>query len=439
MNRGLSRALACLLVCLLPWAALAAPGFSDYALLRAENQRLAAGLDLWRYELISRSDPARRQLLHVLAPKPEDNPRLRFRVVSREGLVKGLQPTSQGMAWLQQQAPGLRPLAAINGDFFDMRAGGALGLTVDEGRLKQSGEFSQGWSLGFDAQGRARIGQPRLDMRLSAKRQGQTVVADVPIDALNALRADIAPGQSTPNNAYQARMDNHLVLYTSDYYRATMAPDGGYELRLDTEDSLRPDAEVQARVSAVHKSGKVTVAGTAAIPQGMPLGKGHMALSATGPAAEPLRGLRLGDQVSIRADLSPDWSDLPTILGGGRPDGGPLLVKDGHIQPEHPEVDDYQYFYPSAHARTAAGIRPDGSFFLLVAEGYQPGIAEGLSVAELAQIMIDLGADIALNLDGGPSSTLALPTQGGFAAVTSPGRRGETAVGNSLVICEEGP
>lgn len=433
-------ALLCLMLCLLPPAgARSSPAFTGYDVVRAESEALAEGLTLWRYDLLSREEIPRAQRLRLLVPDASRNPALRFRIGRPEGLVKGLRPVSAQMAWLAAHEPGFRPLAAVNGDFFDMRAGGPLGLTVDQGRALTSGEFGAGWSLGFTAQGQARIGQPRLSLSLSAARSGRTLLQDLPIDALNALRADVEPHQSTPRNAYEARQDNLLTLYTSDYYRSTMARDGGYELRLTGDQALRAGQTLVARVSAVHGPGKVTVAGTAAIPQGMPLGPGRLALSATGDRMDSLRLLQVGDEVSIRCEITAGWEDCVTILGGGRPDGGPLLVLNGAPAEGQPEVDDYQYFYPSAHARTAAGLRKDGSLFLLVAEGYQPGAAEGLSIAELRQLMLDLGADAALNLDGGPSSTLALRGEGGFAAVTSPGRRLETAVGNSLVIGEAAP
>ena len=154
-------------------------------------------------------------------------------------------------------------------------------------------------------------------------------------------------------------------------------------------------------------------------------------------AIEVLRQLQPGDEVTIRSTISADWADIENCLGGGRPDGGPLLVLEGVIQPEHPEVDDYQYFYPSRHPRTAAGIRADGRLFLLSAEGYRPGAADGLSIAELSQIMLDLGARTALNLDGGPSSALVIRTPDGFVPLTRVDRR-QTPVGNALVICAYG-
>jgi hypothetical protein len=58
------------------------------------------------------------------------------------------------------------------------------------------------------------------------------------------------------------------------------------------------------------------------------------------------------------------------------------------------------------HPRTAAGVTADGrTLILVVIDGRQPGHSIGVTLPELADIMIGLGAVDALNLDGGGSST----------------------------------
>lgn len=429
--------LLALLMLLSPLAAEAAvPRFADWALADVGNQPLADGLTLWTYTLRSGTgENALGQRLHVLEVAPGAN--LQFLPVSHNLQVKGLQTVPESMALAAQRWPQWTPVAAINGDFFDTTAGGALGMTIRAGRLIQTGEFPEGWSLGFNAAGQARLGQPQVRLTLSAARDGAAILTEHPIDALNALRADIGRTGSSPQNAYDARQDNRLVLYTADWYRATMTADGGWEAALAVSGHLTPNGELRGTVRGFHDTEQVTVAGDAQISQGTALTDGSAVLSATGEAIEVLRQLQPGDEVTIRSTISADWADIENCLGGGRPDGGPLLVLEGVIQPEHPEVDDYQYFYPSRHPRTAAGIRADGRLFLLSAEGYRPGAADGLSIAELSQIMLDLGARTALNLDGGPSSALVIRTPDGFVPLTRVDRR-QTPVGNALVICAYG-
>jgi len=62
---------------------------------------------------------------------------------------------------------------------------------------------------------------------------------------------------------------------------------------------------------------------------------------------------------------------------------------------------------PNTHPRTAAGQTGDGALMLLVVDGRQPE-SRGVNLQELAEIMRDLGAVQALNLDGGGSTALVV-------------------------------
>ena len=433
----ISRLAVLLIVLLLMTLPARAVLFTGYTLQNLSNTALAPALTLWQYSLRGLGDTPLLQRLHVLEVDPRKMENLQLMPAGKSGQIHGLQKTTESMAWLEARHPELHALAAINGDFFDMSAGGPLGLTMQEGRLMMTSEFPQGWVFGLTADGRARIGQPRVELSFSAARDGQAILRDIPIDALNCLRGDVEPYKSTPSNAWKARQDNELVLYTPDWYRSTMALDGGYEVRLDVAGDILPNQLLQAKVSGIHGTGKATLAGSEQVPQGTALSKNTMVLSATGDAIATLRQLKKGDVVSIDCFVSSDWADVVTCLGGGRPDGGPLLVRNGQIRPDDRMVEDYQYFYVP-HPRTMAGIRKDGSYFFLMAEGYASGTADGLTVQQLAQVALDLGADIALNLDGGTSSTMALREGNGFAVISNSAnpRRAETSVGNSLVFCE---
>lgn len=58
------------------------------------------------------------------------------------------------------------------------------------------------------------------------------------------------------------------------------------------------------------------------------------------------------------------------------------------------------------HPRTAVGYTPDNKMILLVIDGRQEEHSRGATLAELAQILHELGAYEALNLDGGGSSVM---------------------------------
>lgn len=84
---------------------------------------------------------------------------------------------------------------------------------------------------------------------------------------------------------------------------------------------------------------------------------------------------------------------------------GPMLVIDGAIAiATDPEVF-FGSSIPAVHPRTAVGATADGDLLVLVVDGRQVE-SRGVSLDELAVIVRDLGADRALNMDGGGSSTL---------------------------------
>ncbi|HYT87516.1 MAG TPA: phosphodiester glycosidase family protein, partial [Gemmataceae bacterium] len=59
------------------------------------------------------------------------------------------------------------------------------------------------------------------------------------------------------------------------------------------------------------------------------------------------------------------------------------------------------------HGRTAAGVSKDGRvLILLIADGYNKGVSEGLSLADAARILQAAGAHEGMFLDGGGSATL---------------------------------
>jgi exopolysaccharide biosynthesis protein len=58
--------------------------------------------------------------------------------------------------------------------------------------------------------------------------------------------------------------------------------------------------------------------------------------------------------------------------------------------------------------RTAIGVQADGRVIMVVVDGRQPRYSAGLTLLGLAQLMRDLGAVDAMNLDGGGASTMVV-------------------------------
>jgi exopolysaccharide biosynthesis protein len=87
------------------------------------------------------------------------------------------------------------------------------------------------------------------------------------------------------------------------------------------------------------------------------------------------------------------------------------------------------------HPRTAVGIdRDTGQVLMLVVDGRQ-SFSRGYTMVELANLMQLLGADDALNLDGGGSSTMLALDPGGLIGMrNSPSDGFERHVANGLEV-----
>ena len=86
-----------------------------------------------------------------------------------------------------------------------------------------------------------------------------------------------------------------------------------------------------------------------------------------------------------------------------------------------------------AHPRTAVGIDADGRKLLILVVDGRSAVSRGYTMVELADLMTALGAENALNLDGGGSS--AMYTRAGtgeMAIVNEPSDGGERKVANGF-------
>lgn len=117
---------------------------------------------------------------------------------------------------------------------------------------------------------------------------------------------------------------------------------------------------------------------------------------------------------------------------------GPAIVESGEVVDGIDEVEvDTNFGNHSIQGdqpRTAIGVIDDNHLVFVVVDGRQTGYSAGVDLDELAQIMIDLGATTAYNLDGGGSSTMFFAGQ----VVNSPSNGGERGTSDILYIAESG-
>lgn len=129
--------------------------------------------------------------------------------------------------------------------------------------------------------------------------------------------------------------------------------------------------------------------------QEMPIPEKGMVIMARGDTASGmLQVLKLGSSVSLETTTTPDFEKMDLAIGGGT-----ILVRDGVLYP-------FTHSVEGSHPRTTIGFSRNGKKIIAAAvEGRTKG-ARGMSQAELAQLMIELGAYQAINLDGGGSTTM---------------------------------
>jgi Phosphodiester glycosidase len=257
-------------------------------------------------------------------------------------------------------------VAGVNGDFYDIgHTGAPLGLGKDRQRGLLHAR-QDGWNNAF-----------------FINRRGRAGIDDLPMTA----RVLFHPNLHVTNLNSPFVTPGGLGIYTPRFGRTA-----GYEVTQGQTERVRQVTVENGRV--IHNRRKIS--DDRAIP--------GMVLIGRGDSAALLREkLPVGTRVRVRRSLT------------GRPQmaisGNHFLVHDGIIR----AVDDREM-----HPRTAIGVDADtGEVLLLVVDG-RSSRSRGYTMVELANLMVDLGADDAVNLDGGGSSTMV-----------GKNRRGRTAVLNT--------
>ena len=113
---------------------------------------------------------------------------------------------------------------------------------------------------------------------------------------------------------------------------------------------------------------------------------------------------------------------------------GPAIVEDGAVVDgiETVEVDTNvgNHSIQGDQPRTAVGVIDENHLVFVVVDGRQEGYSAGVTLTELADIMVDLGATTAYNLDGGGSSTMYFNGE----VVNQPSNGGERGTSDILYV-----
>ncbi|MGM1079490.1 phosphodiester glycosidase family protein [Streptomyces sp. H28] len=170
------------------------------------------------------------------------------------------------------------------------------------------------------------------------------------------------------------------------------------------------------------------VVSVSATPGSGPVAPGSTVLVGREVGARYLRTLAPGEPVRVRHRLVAAASRIPYRLAVG---GYPVLAGGRPL----PGLDD-----TASAVRTAVGTAEGGRRLLLLALDGAPEYRGGLTVAELAATLRDLGSVDGFSLDGGGSSTLVarMPGAPGVSVRNRPAGGAERPVPNGIGVFSSG-
>ncbi len=277
------------------------------------------------------------------------------------------------------------PLVAVNGDFYKTSSkypGDPEGIQIIRGEIVSAPRSTHS-CFWVDASGKPHVSTVQSHFKVKLP-DGRTAAL-----GLNEKREDDAVVLYTAATGASTRTSSGIELVLSHGTNAQWLP-------------LRVGETYTARVKQVRTNDA-------------PLSRETMVLSVGPKISSQVAGVKIGDTLTISMATTPDLKGSPAAIGGG-----PALVHNR-------AVENFSGLQPR-HPRTALGWNKN-HFFLVAVDGRQRTSA-GMTFAELATYMLNLGCDEALNLDGGGSSTLW--AKGNVRNNPSEGR--ERPAANALVL-----
>ncbi len=337
------------------------------------------------------------QAVNVVEVEP-NNPFISFESSLSNGRVTGLERTSSQAQ--NHSFEGHRVVAAINGDvwagFSNDMEHAPNGLHVQAGELVTAGPAARP-TFGVGADGRPLIGAPLVSVTLGTLSGSQFVI----------------------NRVNQLRRPGEIVMYTPHFGRQTSAAASGIDVVIS-------GLALPLRTSGTWTG---TIAATRPAEGGHAIAPGSIVVTA--PATSLLSALVPGEPVTLATAVTGGWESIQHAVGARE-----WIVRDGgiSISPNPASANEI-------HPRSAIGLTADGRLILATVDGRQPGWSSGVRLPELADFMISRGAVVALNLDGGGSTSLAVRRAGtaGPVLVNRPSDGSERAVTNSIHVISNAP
>ncbi len=314
---------------------------------------------------------------------------------------------------------GKRVVGGTNGDFYVFSTGQPLGMVVSDGVLRSSSSYHS--AVGFRADGTAFVGTPNLHISITMGEDRLTVFGGV--NKVRQIRNADGGGLTLLSPDFGANTQNTLPgvdvflrVATEEEETGTVlaAEDTGLGKELTVSDRLKIGGRVKCVVDYVSEA-----AGSNPIPED------GFVLTMNGKDDEGtlnmLRSLQPGDEVNIDiVSEDPRWNEAVEALGAMY-----RLLDNGQLGTG---------LNAERTARTAIGIKADGTVVFYTIDGRQPGHSVGATCEQVARRLLELGCVEAVGLDGGGSTTFGVttPAQEVMSVVNRPSdgaeRKNSTAI-----------
>lgn len=259
----------------------------------------------------------------------------------------------------QADRPGARYYAGINADFFGgNRPCGSV--VVDD---KTIYAINNGWDSFYMLSD----GTPALGRLIFSG----TAVSGDKSHAITGINID--------------RGENYLVVYNRYRGTATGSNVYGYELRLQLlEGTVGYTGTARCKVLSAAATGSTAISGD------------ELVLSGHGLAAEFVKNLAVGDEVTLNFTSNTPGGVSVSQLAGGLP----VILSEGKTLDTQNALD----HLTSLHPRSAVGFDASRTKVVLLVVDGRSTASKGVTSRQLADIMRYLGCTEALNFDGGGSS-----------------------------------
>lgn len=324
------------------------------------------------------------------------NPNLKLQIGKSAGYVYGLQTPSNTVNTVDKE--GNRVIAAMNGDFFNPKNGIPVGIVIDDGRIL--------------------VTPAKKWFTLGVKSDKSVIYSENPVLKKMLLVSGKVINITDINRL--SPLTEAVVFYTSDFYDSTKTSEIADEYVCEiVEGDVKSGEIMRLKVVDIKKN-----TGNTAIKEN------QVVLSITGKYKRDFEEVEKGDEIKAYFELEEQWQDVNMAIGGQA-----LILKDGQIPKD---------LNQAKHPRSAIGTKEDGTMVMMVVDGRESGVSEGVSLEDLAKIMKDLGCVNAINLDGGGSSTIMarVPGDSKTTVLNTPSDGKERKVANSILLVdqsEQGP